>query len=1272
MITKENFKELLEYLNFKENNNIYIKNFDNLNCELKVDFENEKLIFPNSLIIHNKATTNFSSPENFVVFECVDKLLTQGYSPKHIELEPTWKLGHGASGGRADILIKDNSDKSLLIIECKTANREFNKAWEETQTKPTQLFSYAQQEKNTKFIALYTSDFTNNRLIANYYLINLSDNKELIENNSSLKPYKDATTVEEIYKVWCETYDKEYATVGIFEDNRAYEIGKTKFNIDDLKTISSKDIQGKYHEFATILRVYNVSGRENAFDKLVNLFLCKVVDEIENPNELKFYWKGKAYDDPYEFQDRLQQLYKNGMKKFLNEDITYNDNSTIEAIFKLYDLETIKKDVKNVLKEQKFFTNNDFAFSDVHNEKLFYQNFEVLLKVAKMMQDIKLTECEENQFLGDMFEGFLDQGIKQSEGQFFTPMPIVKFIINSLPKREKPKVIDYACGAGHFLNEYASLNRDSQIVGVEKEYRLSKVAKVSSFMYGSEIDIIHSDALKESNRVKNGSFDILVANPPYSVKGFLQTLNDEERKKYELIDSVDEKSYSTNNSIECFFIERAKSLLAKDGLVAIIVPSSILNKGSHSISSNKKNTYVNTREIILKYFEIVSICEFGSGTFGKTGTNTVTLFLKRRCNYENFVENFKELADSIFIENRDISKTFKDKYLLQKYCKYIEVDFTIYKTLVDENLDEAIFEIESFKEYREKFEKLTETKNRKKKKQYKELSKDEQIELEQKKLIQFIKTVEQDKFYYFALAYQNSSDVVIVKSPTKNSEIKRFLGYEWSSAKGNEGIKYLASANIEIDDDLEEDDKRVLENIQGLNSINTPLYNSNDSDDESKINKIIKDSFDGIKKEIREELKPFVSYSKLIDMLDFSRVDFNKAISLTPNKKVEIESKWDLVKLGDLCKLQAGSTPSRQNDSYWKNGNIKWLKINDFVDFQEITNTKEKITTKALNETGVKLLPKNTVVITIFATIGRIGILKENMTTNQAIVGLLIKDKNKIINYYLMYTIKYYIEFLLNQAYGTAQLNINSTKLSNLKIPLPPLEIQEQIIKECEKIDSEVEKANEVIKNKTEQIEKILNNIYVNEKHFKEIDKISESIQYGLSEKMNENKKGFKIFRMNEIINRYMKDNGKMKFSNISKTEFSKFKLNNGDILFNRTNSIEHVGKTGIFNLIGDYCFASYLIRIVPNRKLIIPFFLVLIMNSKQFLKEARDKASKSINQANINATIMKNIKIPLPSIEFQNEIVTKIEKLENQIDEAKKVVDEAKERKEEILRKYL
>lgn len=165
-------------------------------------------------------------------------------------------------------------------------------------------------------------------------------------------------------------------------------------------------------------------------------------------------------------QDRLQEaLYQIGMFKFLGEEVTYIKDTDVEQAFRFYknDPNETQKAIREMFRKLKFFTNNDFAFIDVHNQKLFQQNSAVLLKMVQMLQDIRLTTEQENQFLGDMFEGFLDQGVKQSEGQFFTPMPIVKFILKSLPLADVihnsddiPKAIDYACGAGHFLNEYAT------------------------------------------------------------------------------------------------------------------------------------------------------------------------------------------------------------------------------------------------------------------------------------------------------------------------------------------------------------------------------------------------------------------------------------------------------------------------------------------------------------------------------------------------------------------------------------------------------------------------------------------------------------------------------------------------------------------------------------------------------------------------------------------------------------------------------------------------
>ena len=986
MITKDNFKDLLINLGFSRKSNTFSKKFKETDAYLKVDFKAEKLIYPEDkgFVINERQTCNFKQKENFVVFECVHRLFAQHYKPEHVELEPKWKVGHGASGGRADIMIKDNSGKSLLIIECKTEGKEFDDAWKKTLINGGQLLSYVKQAGSTQFVCLYTSDYLDNKILVNYRLITLKDNEKLLIELADKKPLSfekaKGLDVEDIFKAWKDTYSQDYATKGIFEEDiPAYKIGKTKYSLKDLNTISSKDIQGKYHEFATILRQHNVSGRENAFDKLVNLFLCKIVDETNNPEELKFYWKGIAYDDQFSLIDRLQKLYQDGMQRFLGEDVVYISADQIDKAFDFFknDPDATKDTIKKYFKELKFFNNNDFGFIDVHNEKLFYQNTAILLKIVQMLQDIKLKSeadsNEEHQFLGDMFEGFLDQGVKQSEGQFFTPMPIVKFILKSLPLEtiikksdEIPKVIDFACGAGHFLNEYAKEIKPivekekkakindfyEQIFGVEKEYRLSKVAKVSSFMYGQDnINIVYSDALSsgkamDDKNIKDNSFSVLVANPPYSVKGFLETLSETERKKYELIDTVEEKSYPNNNSIETFFIERAKQLLKPDGVAAIIVPKSILTKGKAKSTSKSTNIYVATREILLKYFDIVAIAEFGGGTFGKTGTNTVTLFIRRKKENPAPADHFKNRVNAWFNHDKSKDRLFEDEHLLKHYCNHLELEFEDYQTLLIGNPNEALLDTDIFKDYKKEFDKWSDTKNLKKKSTFKALSTDKkEIEI-QKRFVAYITRNEIEKLYYFVLASQNPQKVLIIKSPSKTTQMKEFLGYEWSTAKGNEGIKYLGGVKLEKlegeDEDegnvaLEEEDKRVLSNIFNLNNINTPLYDPNNKNNNDKINHLINQNFKNNSLEVPEELENIVSKVPLIDLLDFSRVDFNKFISLTPKKSIYIDTKWNLVKLGTVCtEPQYGANESAVDGDPKKD--YRYIRITDIDENGHLLN----------------------------------------------------------------------------------------------------------------------------------------------------------------------------------------------------------------------------------------------------------------------------------------------------------------------------------------------
>ncbi len=930
-------------------------------------------------------------------------------------------------------------------------------------------------------------------------------------------------------------------------------------------------------------------------------------------------------------QDRLQKLYKIGMEKFIKEKITYIENSQIDNAFRVFKNKpnATKDIIKDYFKQLKFFTNNDFAFIDVHNERLFNQNFKVLLDIIRMFQDVKLTGSGSNQFLGDMFEGFLDQGIKQSEGQFFTPMPIVKFIINSLPKKENSSVIDYACGAGHFLNEYSATyaNDVSKVVGIEKEYRLSKVAKVSSFMYGQDdIDIIYKDALIHDEKiVKENSFDVLVANPPYSVKGFLETISKADRLKYELTDSIDSKSYSANNAIECFFIERAKQLLKSDGVAGIILPSSILTKGS---------VYIATRELILKYFNIIAIAEFGGGTFGKTGTNTVTLFLKRKKENPSDADNLLNIVDCWF--NGDFTTNednLEDSHLLNEYLKHIEIDIDIYKSLLQNQLNDKLFDYDIFKEYKNAFEKLTDTKNNKKKKYYKDLSKEKQEKIETKELIKYIKNIEKDKLYYFALAFKNESNVIIVKAPSNNNESKKFLGYEWSGRKGSEGIKYLTKQKTVIDDDvIDEEDKRILENLQGFDSIETPLYNPNDLNDNSKINSIIKDNFNGKNPAILQDLEKFVSKSNLIDMLDFSRVEFNKEISLAPKKKVETKTKWELVKIEDIAEVKKGKTITLKDTI---KGNIKV--VAGGIDFAYLHNESNR--------------PKNTITISASgANAGYINFWKEEIFASDCTTVLTYK-KNQIL--YLLYILKYMQNDIFSLARGAAQPHVYPDDIKNLKIPLPPLKIQEQIVSECETVDKAVEVANSAISKNKKEIEN-----YFNES----LSKANKTFKLSNSEM-------FKVSIGKRVVSNEIEDN-KTGIPIYSANVFEPFGYINKDLLK------DFKQASVIWGIDGDW-----MVNHIPANN---PFYPtdhcgVLRINSKdlnsKYVAWILNKAGQEVNfSRTIRASIdrIKGITIKAPSMTEQKALISKVEKLEDKIKLSNKIIDESNDKKENILNKYL
>ncbi|HAA2003602.1 TPA_asm: restriction endonuclease [Campylobacter jejuni] len=1341
MITKDNLKQVLENLGFKNKNENYVKTINNYT--LLIDYKNQSINYPKEIKIHDKTTSNFSHPESFVVFECVHRLLEKGYKAEHLELEPKWNLGRDKKGGKADILVKDNENNPYLIIECKTTdskNSEFIKEWNRMQEDGGQLFSYFQQEKGVKYLCLYTSDFSD-KLEYKNYIIQAYDNEEYLKEKELQNSYKKSNNNIELFKTWKESYELQYFKQGIFEANvNAYKILEITPTFDNLKELKE---EGKYHEFAKILRKHNISGKENAFDKLVNIFLCKIYDETFNKNNLKFGYFGVMADTYANMQDRLMWLYKEAMKEFLGEKITFVSNEDIEKDFKQLKIKTLKEVMQNYIKELKFYSNNDFAFLEVHNKELFLKNALVLKEIVELFANYKLTQNSTNQFLGNLFELFLQKGMKQDEGQFFTPIQICEFIMYSLPLQEMLsknskalRVIDYACGAGHFLNTYANelkryLTEDElkehykNIYGIEKEYRLSKVSKVSSAMYGqNEINILYADALasfelantnnlegeKAKPQIESNSFDLLIANPPYSVKGFLETLSDKSKNTYKLFN--DDINIETNNSIECFFCERANQILNDNAKAAIILPSSILNKDS---------IYKNTREILFQNFDFIAIVELGNQTFGATGTNTIILFLRKKETFkqENHLisQDYSLIKERIEAENLKDNESFYQNYL-NTYCDFRKFDKELYSNFLNRNLDSKLAELEAFKDYRNAFRQTSDYKKLKESKIYKE-SKDKQ-DLEDKAFLAYAQAIEKDKLLYFSLSL--NQEVLIIKSPSDIKEQKKFLGYEWSNRKGDEGLKELHEPYL------------------------SPLFERGNPQNETKLNTLICKAFLKTLSDIPKDLQGYASKARLIDMMDFEKVEFNKAISLNVKSRDELNpfknSKFELVRLGEVCDLFNGYAfkktdyVEKSNTLLIRMGNIR--PNGEFDAEHKIQYLPDNFNNKYKDY----LLNDGDVIIAMTDMGNAMNILgvptivknknNRNFLLNQR-VGKLFNFSEKIIVQYLKYALssnEVKKQFKL-QGYGGLQINLGKTQILSTKIPLPPLEIQKQIVAECEKVEEQYNTLSLSIEEYQKLIKAILQKcgIIEDDQEYKlnsileNLQKLESKLDFNLlfsfiddfTNARQEDLKKFKEFvknikailgtfstppkqgwnkeKLNEIVSiqsggtpdRKVKEywNGNINWVKSEvcqncyiydyqvKEKITELGLqkSSAKLLKKETTLIALVGAT-----IGKIGFLTFESATNQNITGLYPKNLK-ILNTKYLYYACMGlygQFRKLGDFAMANSNFIKNLTISLPPLEIQEKIVQNIELVEQQIDFLNLKLEFLEKEKEKILQKYL
>jgi type I restriction enzyme S subunit len=362
---------------------------------------------------------------------------------------------------------------------------------------------------------------------------------------------------------------------------------------------------------------------------------------------------------------------------------------------------------------------------------------------------------------------------------------------------------------------------------------------------------------------------------------------------------------------------------------------------------------------------------------------------------------------------------------------------------------------------------------------------------------------------------------------------------------------------------------------------------------------------------------------------------------------------WPRIKLGELYQIVAGGTPSRSRLDYF-GGKIPWVKISDMLQGR-ITQTEEYLNESGLRNCNAKILPKGTILISIFATVGRTAVLDVDATTNQAIVGLLPK-KNNVNDRYIRFALDSLINSLKDQSRGVAQNNINQSILAKTEIPFPPLPIQKQVAVLLEKADAAREKrrkANQL----TEQFlqstflemfgDPVTNPKGWEKKELRNVVTLIGGFAFKSEDYVDQ---GIPLIKIGTVNRGYVKEETISFLPEKFLIKHEKFKLLPDDMVINLTGT---TGKEDYGNvLMLPKNFDAYLLnqrvaRIDYNKICLTKEFLYFAFKQPS-VRDSIIRFNRGVRQANISNEDILSTKIPIPLISKQQKFSDLVEKIES------------------------
>ena len=350
---------------------------------------------------------------------------------------------------------------------------------------------------------------------------------------------------------------------------------------------------------------------------------------------------------------------------------------------------------------------------------------------------------------------------------------------------------------------------------------------------------------------------------------------------------------------------------------------------------------------------------------------------------------------------------------------------------------------------------------------------------------------------------------------------------------------------------------------------------------------------------------------------------------------------WPMVRLGDVCEISAGGTPKRSVPSYF-NGEIPWVKIGDMEASPLVTCTEETITHLGLKESPAKLWPAGTILLSIFATVGRVAVLGVEAASNQAIAGLQVVDE-RVDRQYLVHYLRSLENELKHKGRGVAQNNVNLRLLRELEIPVPPLDEQRRIaaiLDQASEVMSKLEKQLRLLERQdVKVVEKFLASADYPFKALSDVCEVNPVTRFptGISEEIPfipmgaVSESGVLAFtewrRMDEVRSGY--------------TRFRKH-----DVLIAKITPCYENGKSAVATIDADFAAGSTEFHVFRCDANLDPRFLHAVLNSTVVRTTGIANMRGSSGHRRVPAWVFENLRIPLPPIVTQEKLMDSIDEV--------------------------